>query len=458
MDSPDYSDSDDCSVDTDECDGCHNNQPSKGGTFIRPKVTDLGKRVIFTSGNDRKQKYGVLRYIGEPEFSEGVWCGVELDQCTGKNNGSIHGIRYFTCNTNFGVFLPLSKVELDTNRRSRGRLPNSLPSSRSSSVERKEPLSSSRPTSGKSTAASSMNPSVHRISIQHEFSRLSQPLKRTSQPNIAAGKRQPMKAFATKGISASNNDTKKPLAPFRSGGMYKAASSENIRALNEKDKPKQKQKNQGMPAKKSSSERDLRNAGKTASSSSNIRAPIPKVKRKQVRVNSCSDLLAPDKDPKPSIPASTSHTSLDNHAWPRTSTPGNRDELTPDGCSSPEESEDAVSSKEKQPITSSNPNTAFLEMPGNKPPFSEPDRNQASGEEEGLDNLVKQFTETERSSPTLNTTSVQAPDHPPRQYFKNQPSGGTATLSHPLTRSNIIKRAEILKQLLGSKQTVCGSP
>lgn len=60
------------------------------------------------------------RYWGKPEFSthgpyRGTWCGIELDEATGKNNGSIQGIRYFHCPPQCGIFVQLNKVELDPN-------------------------------------------------------------------------------------------------------------------------------------------------------------------------------------------------------------------------------------------------------------------------------------------------------------------------------------------------------
>ena len=107
---------------------------SKGS---HPSATDLGKRVLFRSQNDKKEKYGTLRsvntakqqqtnkqyfivyvffsrYWGTPEFAPGSWCGIELDEPTGKNNGSVHGIRYFSCPVNYGVFIPVGRVELDS--------------------------------------------------------------------------------------------------------------------------------------------------------------------------------------------------------------------------------------------------------------------------------------------------------------------------------------------------------
>lgn len=54
------------------------------------------------------------RYWGTPEFAPGSWCGIELDEPAGKNNGSVHGIRYFSCPVNYGVFIPVGRVELDS--------------------------------------------------------------------------------------------------------------------------------------------------------------------------------------------------------------------------------------------------------------------------------------------------------------------------------------------------------
>lgn len=36
-------------------------------------------------------KSGVLKFCGPVRFSEGTWCGVELDLPIGKNDGSVNG-------------------------------------------------------------------------------------------------------------------------------------------------------------------------------------------------------------------------------------------------------------------------------------------------------------------------------------------------------------------------------
>ena len=61
------------------------------------------------------------RYLGRPEFSKGSWCGIELDDARGKNNGSVRGIRYFSCPQDCGIFVPVNKVEMDPSGEARAR-------------------------------------------------------------------------------------------------------------------------------------------------------------------------------------------------------------------------------------------------------------------------------------------------------------------------------------------------
>lgn len=48
--------------------------------------------MIVSSGFGSRP--GLLRYLGETQFAPGNWCGVELDEASGKNDGAVDGIRY----------------------------------------------------------------------------------------------------------------------------------------------------------------------------------------------------------------------------------------------------------------------------------------------------------------------------------------------------------------------------
>lgn len=47
----------------------------------------------------------VIRFVGETAFAPGAWVGVELDDGSGKNDGSVQGERYFDCDMGNGMFV-----------------------------------------------------------------------------------------------------------------------------------------------------------------------------------------------------------------------------------------------------------------------------------------------------------------------------------------------------------------
>lgn len=65
----------------------------------------LGDRVLVGG-----TKAGVVRFLGETDFAKGEWCGVELDEPLGKNDGGVAGVRYFQCLPRYGLFAPTHKV------------------------------------------------------------------------------------------------------------------------------------------------------------------------------------------------------------------------------------------------------------------------------------------------------------------------------------------------------------
>lgn len=55
-------------------------------------------------------KPGVIAFIGETQFKEGIWAGIILETADGKNNGTLNGVTYFTTEENRGVFCRLNKL------------------------------------------------------------------------------------------------------------------------------------------------------------------------------------------------------------------------------------------------------------------------------------------------------------------------------------------------------------
>jgi CAP-Gly domain-containing linker protein 1 len=70
----------------------------------------IGDRVIVSSTFGSKT--GTLEFMGETQFATGTWCGVQLDEANGKNDGMVNGVRYFECPANYGIFVPIAKVSL----------------------------------------------------------------------------------------------------------------------------------------------------------------------------------------------------------------------------------------------------------------------------------------------------------------------------------------------------------
>ena len=73
-----------------------------------PAGTDpsLGAIVEVPAGR------GIVRFCGATSFSPGKWVGIELSEPNGKNDGTVQGVKYFTCKPQYGVFVRPSQVKV----------------------------------------------------------------------------------------------------------------------------------------------------------------------------------------------------------------------------------------------------------------------------------------------------------------------------------------------------------
>jgi len=144
----------------------------------------VGDQVVVSG-----TKYGVLKYLGKIHVAEGIWCGIQLDEPLGKNDGSVSGKRYFTCQQRYGLFSPLTRVEKVTDEMSQSQI-----------IARKASISSS----------TNNNPQLHRSTSQEslhsnlsEFSASSNSISRI--PTRTPAKNQQQKLVTNSNLYATPN-------------------------------------------------------------------------------------------------------------------------------------------------------------------------------------------------------------------------------------------------------------
>ncbi|XP_034532295.1 dynactin subunit 1-like isoform X5 [Notolabrus celidotus] len=81
---------------------------SSTGTVESGRPPKIGS-VVEVIGKGQR---GTVAYIGATLFASGKWVGVILNESTGKNNGTVQGKRYFTCEDNHGIFVRQSQLQV----------------------------------------------------------------------------------------------------------------------------------------------------------------------------------------------------------------------------------------------------------------------------------------------------------------------------------------------------------
>jgi len=83
-----------------------------------------------------KDVVGKVAYIGTTQFAAGKWIGLVLDDPKGKNDGSVQGKSYFTCEENHGMFVRQSQIKILSSPDSNPSSPRNPPSREGSSLRR----------------------------------------------------------------------------------------------------------------------------------------------------------------------------------------------------------------------------------------------------------------------------------------------------------------------------------
>ncbi|KAG7510608.1 hypothetical protein JOB18_026502 [Solea senegalensis] len=86
--------------------GIRSRNPSASSSLCESPEVHLGERVLVVG-----KRTGIVQFYGKTNFAPGLWLGIELDKPSGKNDGSVGGVRYFSCPPKHGVFAPPSRVQ-----------------------------------------------------------------------------------------------------------------------------------------------------------------------------------------------------------------------------------------------------------------------------------------------------------------------------------------------------------
>lgn len=92
------------------------------------KDIEISKRAIILPSTPPHIRRGTIRFVGpvptipssasksapapDPALPAPLWVGIELDEPTGKNDGTVGGQRYFTCPEKCGSFVKPEKIEV----------------------------------------------------------------------------------------------------------------------------------------------------------------------------------------------------------------------------------------------------------------------------------------------------------------------------------------------------------
>ncbi|KAI8067376.1 hypothetical protein BDF21DRAFT_454745 [Thamnidium elegans] len=227
--------------------------------------TDLriGQRVSIPS----LSVFGTVRFYGETKFTNGGnWVGIELDiKGTGKNDGSIQGVRYFSCAPDSGIFILSNKVVAEktiTPCVSKTTHKSIIPAAKKSMIKRNQPTPSK---SARISSHSHQQPLPTRSSPS--INKKSNPIVPLSKPATTKLKKSCSLSTTSSSETGCHHRHSNHEAPEKKKMMRASSSSKTTRnevdelkrvsALLEQSRQEQKALSQQMDGKEAAWERLL---------------------------------------------------------------------------------------------------------------------------------------------------------------------------------------------------------
>ncbi|KAF3766076.1 hypothetical protein M406DRAFT_97457 [Cryphonectria parasitica EP155] len=189
-------------------------------------MADLAVGQVIRLADGRN---AILRFVGETEFAPGVWVGCELDDGSGKNDGSVQGERYFECDMGHGMFVRPSAVTVlsqpPPRQRAAPTAAATTAAATSSAAAKKRP--SSFASGGLRSTSTSLDPNAGRRKSMNAPS--PSPVGRTSRPTSIA--RSPTKSPTKQlglGTATSSASTSRTATPANARGGAAATRAARV--------------------------------------------------------------------------------------------------------------------------------------------------------------------------------------------------------------------------------------
>ncbi|KAI0143292.1 dynactin [Pestalotiopsis sp. NC0098] len=169
-------------------------------------------------------RLATVKFVGGTSFSPGEWIGLELEDGSGKNDGSVQGVRYFECDMGRGMFVKPGVVTVIKEAPPPRPKPTTARSGRTSVVPQRPSSISTDPTAARRKSINAPSPSPVRSrpsSIARSPTRPERPTaataasssstSRTGTPSGAAARK--LSSATRPGVGTTRSSMGPPVAP-----------------------------------------------------------------------------------------------------------------------------------------------------------------------------------------------------------------------------------------------------